>query len=161
VRIASAEDLLAYACARSYPVLCEPGAAGEHPPSRTIPYHGDVACLRADLPGGTRIYRNPTLDCGIANNYLSSVALALLDFVHAVRDDAAQTFSPCHALLAAEIEAGFDLSEERQGARVEFPLPAELPADTRCLDALRQKYGVDPLDVDAMIERAFPSTHLG
>jgi hypothetical protein len=160
VRITAPADLTAFAYARSYPIFASPDASGNPVRSREIPYHGDVACLDVELPGGPLTYRNPTLDRGIANTYLSSVALATLDFVRAVRGDSQPEFSSREALIAMEIEAGCRRSAELQGVRVDLPLSTEPAFDARYLEALHKKYGVDPLDVDAMIDVAFPKTYV-
>ena len=63
------------------------------------------------------------------------------------------------AARAAEMESGFAHSAALGGARVDMPFTDETDADRAELARLRGAYGVDPMDVDAMIDLAFPKNY--
>lgn len=140
VRITSPEAMADFSFAAAFPLACETGA--------DIPYHGDVRGLQVELPGGPMVYRNPTLDFNITNTYLSSVALATLDFGRAVREKTLQQYTARDALTAMEIEEAFRMSAQKNGARMDLPLGGTADA-------------TPSHEIDSMIDIAFPKTYSG
>jgi hypothetical protein len=124
-----------------------------------LPHGGEFYRLRCRLPGGMLEYENPMYGHGITDGYLSAVAGSLMDFHRQVRHKAAPEFSPESAAASAEMESAFARSAELQGARVALPFDEETAAEREALAALRQRFGVDPMDAEAMLEVAFPRNY--
>lgn len=80
----------------------------------------------------------------------------VIDFVLAVRGLRASEFSDEDALMSQMMEAGAHESALRDGARVALPLAGAIEADEIARRALREKHGVDPLDVEAMLSISYP-----
>jgi hypothetical protein len=60
------------------------------------------------------------------------------------------------ALMAMTMEAAARESALRDGARIALPLTSDLESEAQVFAAQRQKYGVDPLDVEAMLAISYP-----
>ena len=43
-----------------------------------------------------------------------------------------------------------------EGKRITFPLKDETEADARTRNSLKREYGVDPMDVEAMLATSYP-----
>jgi hypothetical protein len=54
------------------------------------------------------------------------------------------------------MELGAHESALNQGRRVTLPIEGELETDAMIRDAQHRKYGVDPLDVEAMLSISYP-----
>ena len=54
------------------------------------------------------------------------------------------------------MEVGCRESELLDGAKVALPLVGELASETKVRNALKVKNGVDPMDIEGMLERAIP-----
>ncbi|MHC4717708.1 MAG: Gfo/Idh/MocA family protein [Planctomycetota bacterium] len=160
VRLVAEEDYERGAYAQSFPVERVVRVGHRVSYSDQLPHSGDYHGLRCRLPGGTVEWANPMQAHDIADGYLAAVAAGLLDFHGQLRRGGPGRFGPDQAAMSAEMESAFALSAERSGARVELP-PAEEPeADKAVLESIRRSLGVDPADVDAMIDVAFPSDYV-
>lgn len=144
----------------SYPILAVVEKDGTETTTDRIPYKGPVKRLLVRLPEGERSYENPTAARGLLNNYLSSTAQACLEFAHALRAGTPLSYPARAALESSAIDAAAALSLERDGVRVRLPLEEGPTRDAEALDALRSKLGVDPMDVDAMLDVAFPKNYV-
>ncbi|MGN6673647.1 MAG: hypothetical protein ACTHMA_10120, partial [Thermomicrobiales bacterium] len=80
----------------------------------------------------------------------------IVDFAKAVRGVAPSEYTEQDALMAMMMEMGGRESARRDGARIALPLAEDLEVDELSLAAQRQKYGVDPLDVEAMLAVSYP-----
>ncbi len=165
VRLVASENFARGAYAESYPieriVRAEPGMGCEREYiSERLPHGGDFYKLRVRLPQGTLEYLNPLFEYGITNNYLSTVAQSSLDFVRVLREGARPEFSAEQAVISAEMESAFARSVELGGGRVNLPFDGQTTQDEETLAALRKSHGVDPLDVEAMIDVAFPKNYV-
>lgn len=144
----------------SYPILAVIEKDGVESTTDRIPYKGPVKRLAVRLPDGERSYENPTATRGLLNNYLSSTALACLEFATTLRTGAPLSYPAAAAFESSAIDAAAALSLEREGARVRLPLEEGPAHDREVLDALRSKLGIDPMDVEAMLDVAFPKNYV-
>lgn len=160
VRIVPDENYETGGHAISYPILAVIEKDGVESTTDRIPYKGPVKRLAVRLPDGERTYENPTASRGLLNNYLSSTAQACLEFATALRTGATLSYPARAALESGAIDAAAALSLEHDGVRVRLPLERGPVRDAEALDALRLKLGVDPLDVDAMLDVAFPKNYV-
>ena len=55
------------------------------------------------------------------------------------------------ALMAMEMEVGVRESALRNGELLKLPLEGDLESEEKVRAALREKHGVDPLDIEGMI----------
>jgi predicted dehydrogenase len=88
--------------------------------------------------------------------YWVAVMDHLVDFANTVRGQGSDLYTERHALEAMELEVGAGESMLRDGARVTFPLPDETAFEAKVIDGLRQRFDVDPLDIEAMMAISYP-----
>ena len=74
----------------------------------------------------------------------------------AVRGLRDSEFTDEDTLMSAMMEAGAHESALQEGRRIRLPLEGDLEADAVVCEQQRQKFGVDPLDVEAMLAVSFP-----
>lgn len=116
----------------------------------------------ADTPIGRIAYENPIRmntclkDVTAREWYGVGILDEIIDFVLAVRGLRESEFNEHDALASQMMEAGAQESALNEGKRVQLPLVGELASDARTLATLRDRYGVDPLDVEAMLALAYP-----
>lgn len=141
----------------SYPIQAVLELDGREVISERIPYKGPCKRLLVRLPDGEHVYENPTAQHGLLNNYLSSTALACLDFAAALREGRPLGYTAHDALDACEVDAAAALSLQQNGARVCLPVRP----DTRDeIESLRSRTGVDPMDIEAMVDVAYPKNYV-
>jgi predicted dehydrogenase len=132
-----------------------------------IPVSHDVANdvwsgTHADTPAGRIAYENPLhpfAKIGKVNErnwYGVAVMDHVVDFALAVRGLRASEFTDEDALMSEMMEIGARESALNQGKRVPLPLEGDLEADAVTRDVLKKKYGVDPMDVEAMLSISYP-----
>jgi hypothetical protein len=80
----------------------------------------------------------------------------IVDFAKTVRGVSQGEYTPDDALMALMMEMGGRESALRDGVRIALPLTGDLEVDDLALVSQRQKYGVDPLDVEAMLAVSYP-----
>ncbi len=116
-----------------------------------------------DLPIGRVEYKNPFPPPRSANaihgsrDYYTSVIMEhIVDFANAVRGVAPSEYTAEDALMAMMMEVGTRESELRDGVRLALPLTGELQSEEEVRAELQQKNGIDPMDIEAMLEFAVP-----
>lgn len=80
----------------------------------------------------------------------------IVDFVDDIQGIAPSEYSAEDALMAITMERGAELSASRDGAIVELATVDGGEVDAAELTALRTRYGVDPLNVEAMLAISYP-----
>ena len=58
--------------------------------------------------------------------------------------------------MSLMMDIGADISAENEGKRVSLPLKDEIEGDEIVNRQLRETYGVDPMDWDAMLSYSYP-----
>ena len=118
-----------------------------------------------DLPSGRVEWVNPYspqvgLEPGHVyyhrDYYGAAVMDLVVDFARAVRGIAASEYTDEDAVAAMMMEVGTRESVLRDGGRVALPLTGDLESEQLARDQLRAKLGVDPLDIEAVMEISFP-----
>jgi len=131
----------------------------------TVVHERDGQCWvanYADTPQGRIEYRNPLrVDprTGQVNGrdwYGTAVMDHVVDFVLAVRGLRPSEFTDEDALQSEMMEIGARESALEQGRRIALPLTGNLESDAIIRANQQQQYGVDPLDVEAMLAISFP-----
>jgi hypothetical protein len=124
---------------------------------------GDVwTGLHADTPQGRIAYESPLrtfAKCGKVNScdwYGVAVMDHVADFVLAVRGLRASEFTGEDALMSDMMEIGARESALQEGRRIRLPVEGELESDALQRARQRKQFGVDPLDVEAMLSVSFP-----
>jgi predicted dehydrogenase len=116
----------------------------------------------ADTPSGCIAYESPLRTfarMGKVNNtewYGVAVMDHVVDFALAVRGIRPSEFTDEDALMSEMMEVGARESALNEGKRVRLPVTGDLEADAITRQNLRKKYGVDPLDVEAMLSISYP-----
>lgn len=118
----------------------------------------------ADTPRGRIAYASPLrAHAGTAvgkvnqrNWYGVAVMDHVVDFALAVRELRPSEFTDQDALMSDMMEIGARESALQQGRRVSLPVEGDLEADRLERERLKRKYGVDPLDVEAMLSISYP-----
>lgn len=130
--------------------------------------YGESDWIRSyvDLPQGRLEYENPirleelVSDPSARNEimvpYHTALMGHLIDFALAVRGLGEGEYTADDALMAMMMEAGARESALAGGKRIELPIATELESDRLTLEREREQFGVDPLDIEAMISFAFP-----
>lgn len=118
-----------------------------------------------DLPSGRVEWVNPFspkvgLEPGHVYHhrdyYGAAVMDHIVDFARAVRGVAPSEYTDEAAVTAMMMEVGARESVLRDGARVTLPLAEDLESEQLVREQLRAKLGVDPLDIEAVMEISFP-----
>jgi hypothetical protein len=121
---------------------------------------GNWATTYVDLPTGRVEYVNPYRPSERAHNnrdyYGPAVMGHIVDFARAVRGVAPSEYTEQDALMAMMMEMGGRESARRDGARIALPITSDLEVDDLALASQQQKYGVDPLDIEAMLAVSYP-----
>jgi hypothetical protein len=131
------------------------------PVEYTCDAKGNWASCHADTPAGRIEYVNPFRPLRPANHGASSwysvpIMDHVIDFVLAVKGLRELEFRPEDALASEMIEIGARESALQESRRVVLPLAGDLEADAITRGEQRAQFGVDPLDVDAMLSVSFP-----
>jgi hypothetical protein len=120
------------------------------------------SAMRANTPRGEIAWENPLLpyiEFGPVNHrdwYGVAVMDHVVDFVLAVRGLRESEFTADDALMSEMMEVGAHESALQEGRRIELPLEGDLEADAHTREKQKEQYGVDPLDVEAMLDVSFP-----
>ena len=142
--------------------LLKDGIADEIYPIEHIADGDCWAAERVDLPIGRVEYVNPfrpanTPAMHATRDYYAAVIMThIVDFARAVRQEAESEYTAQDAMMAMMMEAAVRESVMRNGERLALPLTGELESEAAALAALREKHGVDPLDVEAMLALKVP-----
>ena len=89
-------------------------------------------------------------------DYGVAVVDHIVDFALAVRGLRASEFDEEDALMSLMMEAGARQSAQNQGRRIDLPLEGEMEYDNVERRRQQEEYGVDPLDVEAMLANSYP-----
>lgn len=115
---------------------------------------GCWARTRAETSAGRIEYVNP-LRCSRYRpsraDYGPAVMGHIVDFALAVRGLQASEFDAGDALMSLMMLMGCQESARGDGRRVALPLEGETEGEARTREGLRSRYGVDPMDVEAMM----------
>ena len=113
---------------------------------------------RVDLPSGRVEYVNPyrPRENHHRDYYFAAVMDHIVDFARAVRGEAQSEYTDEDATMAMMMEVATRESALRQGERLRLPLTGELESEQQVRQTLKQKHGVDPLDVEGMLAVAVP-----
>jgi hypothetical protein len=77
------------------------------------------------------------------------------DFACAVREGVPSEYTDEDALMAMMMEVAARESALRGGARLDLPLTGDLEVERLMRASHQEKYGVDPLDIEGMLEISF------
>ena len=84
------------------------------------------------------------------------IADHIIDFALAVRGLRKSEFDEEDAIMSLMMEVGSKESAINEGKRMTLPLKGETEADARTRDSLKREYGVNPMDVEAMLAISYP-----
>lgn len=131
-----------------------------------IQHHGEDGwwiSTYVDLPLGRVEYRNlfPKPAAGeklheTRDYYNAAIMDHIVDFAQAVRGVKPSEYTDRDALMAMMMEVGCRESAIQHGQRLALPLTGDLESEAEVRAALSAKHGVDPMDIEGMLERAIP-----
>lgn len=78
------------------------------------------------------------------------------DFVLAVRGLRESEFDEEDAMMSLMMEVSAKESALNEGKRIKLPLEGETETDMRTREALKKQFGVDAMDVEAMLAISYP-----
>lgn len=116
----------------------------------------------ADTPTGRITYESPLRDFAkfgkVSERTWYGVAVMdhVVDFALAVRGLRASEFTDEDALMSDMMEIGARESALQEGRRIKLPVEGDLEADAIERNLQREIFGVDPMDVEAMLAVSFP-----
>ena len=115
----------------------------------------------ADTPLGRIEYVNPMRPTGLGkvNNsvwYHVAIMDHVADFALTVRGLVKGEFDEQDAMASQMMEIGAKESALQDGKRIALPLEGECETDALIRQGLRREFGVDPMDVEAMVSVSFP-----
>jgi predicted dehydrogenase len=131
-------------------------------PIQHLATNGCWVADQVDLPIGRVEYVNPyrpeqTPAMHATRDYYAAAIMDhIVDFARAVRGEAQSEYTDEDAMMAMMMEAATRESALRNGERLSLPLTGELESEQQMRQALKQKHGVDPLDVEGMLAVAVP-----
>ena len=113
-----------------------------------------------DLPTGRVEYRaHPVPNTSYARKrhfYAGVIMGHIVDFACAVREGTPSEYTDEDALMALMMEVGAHESALRDGERLSLPLTGDLESEHQLREALKKKHGVDPLDIEGMLNLSVP-----
>lgn len=118
--------------------------------------------MHANTPTGVISYKSPLrshIKFGKVNQrdwYGVAVMDHVVDFVLAVRNLRESEFTAEDALMSDMMELGARESMLQEGRRIKLPLEGDLEADAIERNRQKDKFGVDPLDIEAMLSISYP-----
>ena len=123
---------------------------------------GNWISSRVDLPIGRVEFSNPYQMQGIPSGYNhrtyygAAIMDHLVDFAQAVRGTASSEYTDVDAAMAMAMHVACRESSMRGGLPLQIPLQGELQSEVEVRAALQARYGVDPMDVEAMLAVSAP-----
>ena len=138
---------------------------GRHDLSYPIVHVGDGRdwlSSHVDLPTGRIAYCNPYrlgANAYHRRNYYSSAVIShIVDFAETIRGLRRSEYSDEDALMAMMMEVATRESALHEGRRLSLPLPLddELESEAQLRAEARERYGVDPLDIEGMLAISYP-----
>jgi hypothetical protein len=88
--------------------------------------------------------------------YKACVMGHIVDFAKAIRGEGPSEYTDRDAEMAMMMEVGVRESVLRDNSRVALPLEGDLESEHKVANALRETYGVDPLDIEGMLAISYP-----
>jgi len=92
--------------------------------------------------------KSPAYSCAIVDH--------ITDFVLAVRGLRESEFDEEDAMMSLMMEFGAKESALNEGKRIKLPLEGETETDMQMRKSLKEQFGVDPMDVEAMLKISYP-----
>ncbi|HRW06870.1 MAG TPA: Gfo/Idh/MocA family oxidoreductase [Caldilineaceae bacterium] len=117
--------------------------------------------LHVDLPTGRVEYLNPfyhPVDSAVdaIDYYHAATAELIVEFAQTVRGETTLEYSMDDAYMVQMMNAAARESLVHHGVKLALPLAEELESQAQLHAALKAKTGVDPLDVEGMLDYAAP-----
>lgn len=117
--------------------------------------------LYVDLPTGRVEYLNPFYRpveeaADAIDYYHAATAELILEFAQAIRCEATLEYSLDDAYMVQMMNAAARESLLQNGAKVALPLATEIESEAQLHAAFKAKTGIDPLDVEGMLDYAAP-----
>ncbi|MNH88462.1 putative oxidoreductase YcjS [compost metagenome] len=114
----------------------------------------------AETAQGLIEYVNPYRPIERSDHFLDEYGCSIMghivNFALAVRGIGESEFNEQDALMSLMMDIGTKESALQEGRRIALPLQDELESDRSTLAKLKQKFQVDPLDVEAMLNISYP-----
>ncbi len=137
-----------------------PGVSDQAFPIVTEEADGAWTRTFVELPTGVVEHENPYRPTTPAPHvwywYGSAIMDHVADFVLAARDLRESEFDEDDALMSMTMEVAARESALDEGRRIALPLEGEPESDRLVLKRIEQDLGVDPMDVEAMLNVSFP-----
>ena len=138
-------------------------SGGRHDVTFPIVHLGDGRdwlSSHVDLPTGRIEFVNPHRLGARAyhrrNYYSAAVISHIVDFAETVRGERESEYSDEDALMALMMDVATRESALQEGRRLSLPLEGDLESEARIRAEERQRYGVDPLDIEGMLAISYP-----
>ena len=138
------------------------GVADEITPVILEKKNGQWISVYADTLTGLIEYVNPLPESASAGKihmsfwYGDAIIGHVIDFVLAVTGLQPSEFDEEDAMMSLMMELGAQESVLSEGKRIRLPLEGDLEADALVRESQKKEYGVDPLDVEAMLSISYP-----
>ena len=118
---------------------------------------------RIDLPTGRVEYVNPyqfedkNYDGALKRSYYGPAVIGhIVDFAETIRGVKPSEYSDEDALVAMMMEVASRESALQEGKRLQLPLKDSLESEARVRSKEKERYGVDPLDIEGMLAISYP-----
>jgi hypothetical protein len=122
--------------------------------------HGTWVRMSCETSSGLLAHTNPYRLDRIINaekpGYYSPLLDHLVDFVLAVRGMRQSEFTDEDALMSQMMEVAAGESVRQDGKKIRLPIEGDTETDDAIRRRIKQKLGVDPLDVEAMLALSYP-----
>lgn len=120
-----------------------------------------MKALHVDLPSGRISYTNPFYRpvveaADVLDYYHAATAELVLEFAQAIRGEGTLEYTPEDAYASLSMNVAARESILRNGAKVCLPLEGEILSETETLASLKARTGIDPLDVEGMLDYTAP-----
>ncbi len=120
----------------------------------------DWLSSHVDLPTGRIEYANPFRLGAKAYHrrhyYSAAIVSHIVDFADTVRGLRHSEYTDEDALMAMMMEVATRESALQEGRRLTLPLEGELESETAIRADETKRYGVDPLDIEGMLQISYP-----
>ena len=120
----------------------------------------DWLSSHVDLPTGRIEYINPFrlgANAYHRRNYYSAAVIShIVDFAETVRGERESEYTDEDALMAMMMEVATRESALQEGRRLTLPLEGDLESEAAIRAEEKKLYGVDPLDIEGMLQISYP-----
>ncbi len=143
----------------SYPIVYRYRDAEGRTPALTV--HGKADGLvflgaKVELPQARFAVENEFAPLGVTTPGQAAFAAVVRDFASLVRRAGPDPFTAAMAVMSLQMDLAAALSVRRQGAQVRIADPEIEQVDADRLAAVRVQFGLDPLDIEAIVDHASP-----